>query len=278
MPYKDIIVHVDDSPQADARVRAALAMAQAHGAHLTGVYAIPRPYIPSYAEVHLSPEVLEAQIKWAEAAAKRAEAMFHDITTQPGAGSVEWRVENGDVGSILAFQCRYADLTIVGQPDPGEALFPGDRDMSDRLILTAGRPILVLPHTHSGDITAKRVLLAWDEGPLASRAVHDALPMLKMAEKVVVMVVNPDKDDVASRDPGADIAAHLARHGVKVEADHVTTDEIDVGNMLLSRAAGMGADMMVMGAYGKARWSELLLGGVTHRVLSNQTLPVMMSH
>ncbi|HBC08744.1 MAG TPA: universal stress protein [Rhodospirillaceae bacterium] len=277
MSLKDILVHIDLNAESDRRLKAAMSLAQAHGAHLAGVYAVPRPYIPAYAEVQITAEVLEAQRASAEEAASRAEAAFKAATANSGL-SVEWRQQEGDEGRVLGFHCRYADLTIVSQPDPAQSLFPGDRDLPDRLILTAGRPVMVLPHGYSGDLAGKRILVAWDEGPLASRAVHDALPLLQAAEKVVVMVANPTKTPGEKRDPGADIAAHLARHGVKVEASHVTSDELDVGNLLLSRAADMSADMMVMGAYGHARWSELILGGVTNVVLSHQTVPVVMSH
>lgn len=277
MSLKDIVVHIDLNAESDRRLKAAMSLAQAHGAHLAGVYAVPRPYIPAYAEVQITAEVLEAQRASAEEAASRAEAAFKAATANSGL-SVEWRQQEGDEGRVLGFHCRYADLTIVSQPDPEQSLFPGDRDLPDRLILTAGRPVMVLPHGYSGDLSGKRILVAWDEGPLASRVIHDALPLLQAAEKVVVMVANPTKAPGEKRDPGADIAAHLARHGVKVEASHVTSDELDVGNLLLSRAADMSADMMVMGAYGHARWSELILGGVTNVVLSHQTVPVVMSH
>ncbi|MAN81085.1 MAG: universal stress protein UspA [Rhodospirillaceae bacterium] len=277
MSLKDILVQIDLTSESDRRLKAGMSLANAHGAHLVGVYAIPRPYIPAYAEVQITAEVLEAQRASAEEAASRAKAAFDKATANSGL-SVEWRQQEGDEGRVLGFHCRYADLTIVSQPDPEQSLFPGDRDLPDRLILTAGRPVMVLPHGYSGDLAGKRILVAWDEGPLASRAIHDAMPLLQAAEKVVVMVANPDRTPDERRDPGADIAAHLARHGVKVEASHVTSDELDVGNLLLSRAADMSADMMVMGAYGHARWSELILGGVTNVVLSHQTVPVVMSH
>jgi len=277
MPLKDILVHVELNAESDRRLKAAMSLAQAHGAHMVGLYVVPRPYIPAYAEVQISADVMEAQREAAKEGAERAETAFKAAAGGSGL-SVEWRAQEGDMGRVLAFHSRYADLTVVSQPNPDHSLFPGDRDLPDRLILTAGRPVLVLPFEYSGDLAGKRILVAWDESPLASRAVHDALPLLQSADKVVVMVANPAQVPDEKRVPGADIAAHLARHGVTVEADHVTSDEVDVGNLLLSRAADMSADMMVMGGYGHARWSELILGGVTNAVLSNQTVPVVLSH
>ncbi len=278
MALKDITVHMDNAEDAQARAKAALSLAIAHGAHLTGVYAIPSPVIPTYAEVHVNPEILDAQKQAAADAAEEARVAFAKAAPGNAGVSVEWRASPGDAGRLLGMHGRYADLLVVGQSDPDRGLFQGDRDMPDRLILTAGRPVMVLPHRYNGDLACKRILIAWDGGALAARAVHDSLALLEKADEVRVMVVNPDLNDGPKHDPGADIATHLARHGVKVEADHVTSGEVDPGNMLLSRAADMQADLMVMGAYGHARWSELLLGGVTNRVLSNQTLPVLMSH
>ena len=178
----------------------------------------------------------------------------------------------------MAVQARYFDLTIVGQGDPDDDLFFGDREMPDRLILTSGRPVLIIPFIGTKDAIGKNVLVAWDAGQQASRAVHNALPILQEADKVTVLVVNPKGGVDGTGDlPGADIAEHLSRHGVNAEADHVKTD-IDPGDMLLSRAADKSIDLLVMGTYGHARWTEMILGGITKHMLKNMTLPVLTSH
>lgn len=278
MGLKDVLVHVDDFSQTETRVRAALSLAGDHGAHLTGIYPVPKPYIPPYAEVHLSQEILDAQAQAVVDGRDAARAAFEQLTANAGV-SVEWREQEGEAGRVLGFHSRYTDLTIVSQPDPQAGFFPGDRDMPDRLILSAGRPILVIPHIGPLKTIGKRVMVAWDGGMLASRALHDAMPVLEQADEVIVMVVNPEREsEGGKRDPGADISLHLARHGLKVTADHITSDEVDTGNQLLSRAFDLSVDLMVMGAYGHARWSELLLGGVTNRVLSDMNVPVLMSH
>jgi nucleotide-binding universal stress UspA family protein len=119
-------------------------------------------------------------------------------------------------------------------------------------------------------------VIAWKCTAEASRAVHDALPILVRAKSVTVMEVNPP----AGRAPhiaGTDIAAHLARHGVRVEVSPTTAAEIGVGDAILSRAADLGADMIVMGAYGHSRLREFVFGGVTLHLLRHMTVPVLMS-
>ena len=178
----------------------------------------------------------------------------------------------------MSIRARYFDLTIVGQGDPDDDLFMGDHEMPDRLILNSGRPVLIIPYIGAGNTINQNVMVAWDAGQQASRAVHDALPVLKAADNVTVMVINPKGGDQGTGDlPGADIAEHLSRHGVNAEADHVISD-LDPGDMLLSRAADKSIDLLVMGTYGHARWTELILGGVTSHIFKHMTVPVLTSH
>ena len=122
-------------------------------------------------------------------------------------------------------------------------------------------------------------MVAWDGGREAVRAINDALPLLAGAEHVDVVSVNPEERGTDHGEiPGADMCLHLARHGVNAEAQHIAASDVDVGNMLLSRVADVGADLLVMGAYGHSRWREIVLGGATHQVLSEMTVPVVMSH
>ena len=122
-------------------------------------------------------------------------------------------------------------------------------------------------------------MVAWDASRLATRAVNDALPILRKASKVHLLAINPEGGREGHGDvPGADIGLHLARHGVKAEASSIHAEDLEAGDALLSRAADFGADLIVMGAYGHSRWRELVLGGVTRHLLNHMTAPVFMSH
>ncbi|MBT3306331.1 MAG: universal stress protein [Alphaproteobacteria bacterium] len=277
MVFKDILVHVDKSKSSPARLNAAIRLAKTWEAKLTGAYILSKPYLPAYAEVQISPDILEAQVEELNRNAEEVEAAFRETIDQAGVNA-EWRMIEGMTAEALTIHSRYFDLAIVGQGDPDDALFIGDREMPDGLVMSSGRPVLIIPYVGTFDTIGKNVMVAWDGGQQASRAVHDALPVLKAADNVTVMVVNPKGGKNGTGDlPGADMAAHLSRHGVNAEADHVTSD-LDPGDMLLSRAADKSIDLLVMGTYGHARWTELILGGVTNHMLTHMTVPVLTSH
>jgi nucleotide-binding universal stress UspA family protein len=122
-------------------------------------------------------------------------------------------------------------------------------------------------------------LVGWNASREASRAVHDALPLLAKAESTCVFLANPKRGLAAhGEEPGADIARHLARHGLKVEVAKTIADDVADSALLLNHASDMGADLLVMGAYGHSRLREFILGGVTRSLLREMTVPVLLSH
>jgi nucleotide-binding universal stress UspA family protein len=177
----------------------------------------------------------------------------------------------------MKLHARYADLTVVGQ---GIDLKDAPHDLAflpEELALGVGRPVLVVPRYGTFETFGERVLIAWNGSREATRAVHDALPLLTRATKVTVLSIDPEPDSGA-RVPSADITLHLARHGVSAEADSTVALDMAVGDMLLSRAADLGANLLVMGAYGHSRVREMVLGGATRHILQHMTVPVLMSH
>jgi nucleotide-binding universal stress UspA family protein len=277
MAYKDILVHVDDGAACAARLETAAALARDHDAHLTGIYVKTLAELPGYVTAQMPSEVIESQIQALDAAAGKAEEAFAAAVKAAGVASNEWRTGEGDPADVLALHGRYVDLLVLGQRAPDEEPY---FDLPDRLILSVGRPVLVVPYAGRHGAPSGAAMVAWDGSRLATRAVNDAIPQLERASKVAVMAVNPDDAEAGhGAIPSADICAHLARHGVKAEAQHVTSDgSVGIGDMLLSRAADEGCDLFVMGAYGHARWRELVLGGVTRHMLDHMTMPVLMSH
>jgi len=137
--------------------------------------------------------------------------------------------------------------------------------------------VLVMPYAGTFDVVGKRALLAWNASREATRATTDALPFLRAADKVVVAPVKPDRA-AHGEAPGTDIGLYLSRHGVRVEVAAIEGTELDAGSALLSRAADLSIDLIVMGAYGHSRMSELILGGVTRTMMESMTVPVLMSH
>lgn len=277
MGLKDLLVHVDNDPACSSRLDVAVALAAKHGAHLTGLHALGwPPQLPGYVEVQLPPNFLEEQQRQLEELARQAEERFHDRARRRGIRG-EWRVDTGDIVRITKLHARYADLTVVGQ---GRDLANAPYDLAflpEELALGVGRPVLVVPRYGTFETVGERILIAWNGSREATRAVHDAIPLLKLATKVTVLSIDPENDS-GPRVPSADIALHLARHGVAAEAASTVGLDIGVGDLLLSRAADLGVDLIVMGAYGHARVREMVLGGATRDILQHMTVPVLMSH
>jgi nucleotide-binding universal stress UspA family protein len=277
MTIKDILVHVDSSPRSKTRLEVATIVARQFAAHVVGLHVQPLDTMPGYAAIQMREALMRLGREAAERAAGAAKAHFERQLA--GAQlSTEWRTATGIVDDQVALHARYADLCILGQPNP-EVTPTLDEAALDRILLETGRPTLVVPYAGRFDTVGTRVLVAWDGSRAATRAISDALPFLTGAEMVTVLAVNPRRGIHGHGDtPCTDMALHLARHGIKVQAAYDVSHEISVADVLLSRAADMAADLVVMGAYGHPRALEVILGGVTRSMLEHMTAPVLMSH
>ena len=277
MQYQDILVHIDDGEAAPGRLALAVELAERFGAHLTGVYVDPGLALPTLVDVPVSPSLIEDLENEHRERRSRAERRFRETLDRTDVES-EWRLAEGELGETLSRHARYTDLAVLGQEgaDDQKMVIGG---LPDSVALTCGRPVLVVPYIGVQSAPGKHVIVAWNGSREAARAVNDALPILKGADKVEVMCANPHRGELQDADlPGADLCLHLARHGVKAEAQTQTASDLEIGDLLLSRASDHGADLIVMGAYGHARWREVVLGGVTRQLLEQMTVPVLMSH
>ncbi len=284
MAFKDILVHVDNGSRSDARVGIAVGLARQHGAHLTGlcVADIPGEYFygATLPFAGGDPEQVVQRMR-ADAAAASAgiEAAFRDRIRREDVEG-EWRFVEGHVPATIALHARYADLTVVGQPNPYDVRDDANRDATVVTpLMSSGRPVLVVPFAGDFDRLGQHVLVAWNASREASRAVNDALPLLQKAAKVTVLAINP-RQGIGGHGavPAADIALHLARHGVKAEAAHTVARGIADGEVLLSYAADLGCDAIVAGGYGHSRAREMVFGGVTRTLIAEMTVPVFLSH
>jgi nucleotide-binding universal stress UspA family protein len=280
MTYKTILVHLDQGARATERLEPAFHLAAAFDAHLVGLFALSDPRIPAYVLAEGGVPLIEAGRRHRAEAVAEARAAFDTAAGRNRGIKTEWRASEGDALEVMRVSARYADLAIVGQHERGakqdDGLAP---EFVEEFVLSAGRPVLVVPYAGRFAKLGSRALVAWDAGQQAARAVVDALPLLARAEEVQVMVFDPDKGRADHGDiPGADIALYLARHGVKVRVSEQRCGDEKIGEQMLSRAADMGADFIVMGAYGHSRVRELVLGGVTRTLLESMTAPVLMSH
>ena len=277
MAIKDILVHVDGSRAMPARVAAAAALALRHNAHLAGLYVVEVPVLPSYADAQIPNEILEAQRAALFSRATACEQEFNSIANQHAIKS-EWRCVQDRRIDALLLHARYTDLLVLGQADADDPECVS-RGLADRLVLESGRPVLLIPAAGGGDVIGENVIVAWSTRREAVRALSDAMPLLESARKVTVVTVNAETEDPENAGlPAADIALHLARHGIETQTKSLYSAPAAVGQVLLDTARDASADLLVMGAYGHARWTEVVLGGVTKHVLAHAGIPTLLAH
>jgi len=284
MGFKDILVTVAGTTATEPGINFAVELARAHGSHLIGLSIMEPLDLSAYfapgsgfMAVDVIQEIENKHRQTVQAASAKIEASFRAACAR-AAISHEWRAAEGEPVEVGVLHAHYADLAITGQIDPGKPP-PGNwARLPEQLALASGRPALIVPYAGRFDTAGNRVLVAWSRTRESARAINDAMPILERASQVTVLSINARRGEDANDLPGADIAQHLARHGVKAEAAATVAEDIDVGNTLLSRAADLGADLIVMGCYGHSRMRELILGGATREILRHMTVPVLMSH
>ena len=272
MTIKDIVVHQGDDTHADRRLAAGMALAKQFDARLTGVYVLGFPALPGYVQTELPAEIIEQTYSEIRAMGEVKRTEFDDAMSHEGLNG-EFRLMEGDTADAVALCGRYCDFLVVGQPDPDH---PASIDgLAEELLLASGRPVLIVPYTGDQSRMGKRIMVAWTATREATRAVHDAMPLLQQADEVIVFSVNPDDDEHLA---GADICTHLARHGVNATSRHIVAPDMGVGDRILSAIADNSIDLLVMGGYGHSRLRELAFGGATRAIMQAMTCPVMMSH
>lgn len=274
---KDIVVNLGVGASRDAATYFAVSTAATLGAHLVGIAFVYEPLLPMIDMYGIPPDVIEAQRRENESAAKAAIAKLDEAAGKAGL-TVEARmidVPVANAANLFGSIARRFDLAIVGQPEPDK---PGPEHLVvESTLFGSGRPMLVVPYIQKAGLALDRVLVGWDGSRSAARAVGDAIPFLTRAKatEVVIVTGEPAKSDEI---PGADIAHHLARHGAKVEVKQIVATDTDVANTILSHAADSSADLLVMGGYGHSRLREFILGGATRGILGSMTIPTLMSH
>jgi len=275
---RDVVVYVDGRTENTGTLEFAAALAFEHGAHLVGVFIQPELAL-SRAEMFVRGKGIEDVVAAHQGKLGGIEAdrraLFESVARRHGIRA-EWRlVPSADSGES-AVHARYGDLAVVARQDPGDQQV-GPPGLVESLILTSGRPTIVLPPRCTAT-PIRRILVGWNAGREATRAVADALPLLVRADTVEVLVVDRNGHFAGhGEEPGADVARHLARHGAQVEVRQLSSGGKDVGRLLLSRAAAFRADLIVIGAYGHSHLSEWIFGGVTRTALREAELPVLIS-
>ena len=271
---KSLLLHLGNEKRKNIGFRVACSLARRFGAHVLGYYSVPVQDYSGLAMGQAPIALLDSIRNQALEGAERHVAWFEHACQVEGL-MAEHRIGEGDPVSLLMAVSRTADLAIVHQDDPASPSPANIAAVSRELVLNAACPVLLLPYAGKFDDVGNHILIAWNNSREASRAMRDALPILKQAEKVTILTVNPPRDESVA---AADVAQYLARHDVNAIASQTATRDIDISSVLVSAISDYDADLLVMGAWGRSRTRELVFGGATRGVLDQMTVPVFMSH
>ena len=256
MGYKDVLVYLDPSLDNDNRLDLAISIVHSHGARLIGVDAS-------------SDAALEEARRGHKAVLRD---VFEERTKKAG---ISARFHGRDRDGNVVRYAYYADLLIASQPefDERKLVVPA---VPEEALLKSGVPMVILPYSWQPQPVGERVVIAWNASREATRAIHDAMPILKRAKEVTVFEVRSGATGVPTEEKL--IVDHLQAHGVNAKAEWSDTEGLTVVEALFASLEDKDPDLIVAGAYGQSRLFERLFGGASHDLVRQPSIPVLMSH
>lgn len=278
MTYHSLLVLLDDDPLCAARSQVGIRMARELDCHLIGLAPTGLAQLPS------SPESVATLVEFGALAqralrdrAERAVRRFRDACVAAGLPSFEALIDESEKAVSLVRNAHCSDLLVLTQADPHAPGYAMNRTLVEEVVLQNARPTLIVPYAGRFETLGSTVMVAWDDSREAARAVADALPLLRRARRVHMLGWNEQgAADALLRLRLEAVQTWLKHHGIASDV-HVEATGIDIADAMLSRAADLGADLIVMGAYGHVRWIQRMLGGATSGLLASMTVPVLMS-
>ena len=279
--FKDIVIPITGTSGDSHALNIALALASAHGAHLTVMEIVNLP-LPVAGPWGLMPDISLSDVYQELREKGQANAAALRGRLEKETASTEVRLVESlfsEPHQLVAHYAHYADLAVIsgamGDTKEGDL----SRSYFGSLLIDSGRPVLVVPPHGEEAIPPRKIVAAWRPTRECARAFHDALPLLAAAESVELLVVDPVGGERGhGEQPGADIAAHLSRHGVKVNVQARPSHDNRIASVLLGHVRETQADMLVVGGYGHSRIREWAFGGVTRELLFEADIPVFYSH
>lgn len=280
MQYKNILVYLDQGASNLERVNTAIAIAEAHGAHLTGVAVNATPTKNLMLKLGMGKG--HALIEQARVDAQTTLERFTQTAEAQNISFDTRLIECSEnrAPEQLARMARIFDISIMRQANPDKPHANFIRDLTEEVMFSSGRPVFFMPYIGAHQIPCKVGLIAWDGSKAATRAVHDALPLLECMEKVIILVVDAEKIEHYDKDskPGDALSVHLTAHGIKNKVSRIPSGGASTSTVVLNELSDTGADILIMGGYGTPKLREVIMGGVTRTLFECMTVPVMMSH
>jgi nucleotide-binding universal stress UspA family protein len=272
MTFRNLLVHLDSGSRTAERLDVAALLATRFGARLVGLFAERQTLGTALATRRNREEVAVAR--------DRARSLFEARLANASVVHDFWALEpddDADLVNLLSVCCRYVDLAIFGQHQPGELRLPPE--LVETVLLDAGRPLLVVPSIGRYADLGQRVVIAWNSSRESARALNDAIPFLRLAKQVTVLAFQrPSEGTSSAQLPPLDIVAHLAAHGIRAQYERVIQAEAGFGDQLLSRSSDLAADLAVVGGSGRHGTLFLQAGSTTRESLRAMTMPVLLPH
>jgi nucleotide-binding universal stress UspA family protein len=274
---KDIVVNLTIGGERDAAANYAVSLASIFKAHLVGVAFVYDPKASANLIVGIPAELIDAQRAATKHLANEAVVRFEALAKQAGVMTESQMIDvaPGHVGDTFGRLARSFDLSVIRQAEPNKA--EQEVPIIEGALFESGRPVIVVPYIQKQGAIFNRVIVGWDGSRTAARAIGDAMPVLVRAKMIEVFTVVAGTTKNTEL-PGINIGQHLSRHGLNVEVKRIPAESINVTEAILSHAADISADFMVMGGYGHSRLREYVLGGATRGILASMTLPTLMSN
>jgi len=274
---KDLVVNLGLGKSRDVAGDFAISIAEALGAHACGVAFAYEPVVPPSVMGGIPAELIDVQWAASESAAAAALANFEAAAKRAGIAAEHRRLTAsiGGAGDLFGRLARRFDLAVTAQAEPKSGAAHGL--IIEGALFGSGRPVVVVPYIQQDRLKLDRVMVCWDGSRPAARAIADAMPFLSRSRAIDVVIVASGREK-SDEIPGIDMGEHLARHDLKVDVKRIVSTDVDIPNTILSHAADMSADIIVMGGFGHSRLREFVLGGATRGILDAMTVPTLLSH
>jgi nucleotide-binding universal stress UspA family protein len=275
---RSILVHLDASASCAVRLHVARQLAEQHGAAVTALFAV----VPGSSGL---PTSFSAAAIASAAQSVDIDGRLHaraalEKVVSIGGPPVTWLESVAEAPRrALSRQALFSDLLVLGKRDPhGPHAEQLPADFAESVVIESGKPALVVPDSAPAAEVGRHIAIAWKPSRECARAVAAALPLLRRAQAVHLLMWQDKQTSAPPAHHLGQLAAFLRQHGVRAETHTLGAAPSHIGDAILSEAQRHGADLLVMGCYGRSRARELLLGGASRSVLSAMPLPVLMAH
>jgi len=275
MFFRDVLVHVDGGLAGRRRLQFAVDLAARIGARLSGLHVTPPAEVPLLYKPSLVAE-MAAETSFKLASNARAAAMVFGEEAAHRLPETCWLEAEGDIAQGISHKARYTDLVILGQYEWQGSPETHPLPIAHSVVLHCGRPVLVVPAIVQPSALEK-IAVAWDGSREAVRAVHDALPLLRLSRSIQIVTMVRSSAENNEVD-GKSLSAHLANHGIEARMDILQIRTVEEHEALRKQIEQGHYDLVVMGGYSHPMWLEFIFGGATRSILMSSKIPMLVSH